>query len=60
MADTLAKQAAQEEDEHIITYNRIPLTSAVNRNKEGGIIEMAEVVGKHGEGGAVQIILPFC
>jgi ribonuclease HI len=30
MADTLAKQAAQDKDKHNITYNRIPITSAAS------------------------------
>jgi hypothetical protein len=56
MADTLAKQAAQDEDEQNITSNRLPITSAASEIK-GGLMKW-QTMGRHCEGGAVQIFLP--
>jgi ribonuclease HI len=39
MADTLAKEAAQDEDEHNIVYDRIPTTTAATELKKEGIIK---------------------
>jgi hypothetical protein len=39
MADTLAKEAAQDEDKQNIIYNRIPTTSAATEQKKEGVIK---------------------
>jgi hypothetical protein len=39
MADTLAKQAAQDEDEQNLTYNRLPITSAASEIKKEGLLK---------------------
>jgi hypothetical protein len=39
MADTLAKQAAQDEVEQNITYNKIPITSAATELKKEGLMK---------------------
>jgi hypothetical protein len=39
MADTLTKQAAQDEDKHNIKYNRIPITSAASEIKKEGLLK---------------------
>jgi ribonuclease HI len=39
MADTLAKQSAQDEDEQNITYNKIPITSAATELKKEGLMK---------------------
>ena len=59
MADTLAKEPAQDEDEQNIVYDRIPTTTAATELKEGRNHKVAETMGTHCEGGVVQIILPY-
>jgi hypothetical protein len=39
MADTLAKQASQDENEQNITYNKILITSAATELKEEGLMK---------------------
>jgi len=53
MADTLAKEAAQDEDEQNIVYDRKPETTAVSELKKEGIVKWQRQWERTAKGGVV-------
>jgi len=58
LAEKLAKEAAEDDGELKIVYNRIPITTIATELKKEGALKMAETMGKHQQRSAMRVILP--
>jgi hypothetical protein len=59
MADTLAKEAAQDEDEQNTVYDRIPTTSAATEPKKEGIMKWQRLREGTAKGALCRSFIPY-